>query len=55
MKKEYLIIVALTIFISFSILVSIKQSQNANYQAYENESKINDLESQIQDLEYNQK
>ena len=55
MKKEYLIIIAVTIFISFGILDSINKSQNATYKADENESRISDLESQIQDLEYNQK
>jgi len=52
MKREHLIAVALAIFISFGVFVGIKQGQSANDQAYYNESRISDLESQIEDLEY---
>lgn len=55
MKKNHLVVVALTIFISFGVFVSIKQGQSASDQAkdqaYDNESRIIDLESQIIDLE----
>lgn len=52
MKRNHLIMVALTIFISFGVFVGIKQGQSAINQADNNESRISDIESQIQDLEY---
>lgn len=55
MKREHLIVVALAIFISFGVFVAIKQGQSANDQAQENQSKISDLESQMQDLEYSRR
>ena len=51
MKRNHLIIVALVIFASFGIFTAIKQSQFANDQASDNESRIGELESQVQDLE----
>ena len=48
MNRDNLIAVAITIFLSFGVLVGIMQGQSAEDQAYDNESRISDLESRIQ-------
>jgi uncharacterized protein YoxC len=52
MKKNHLIAVALAIFIVFGILIAIKKMQSAKEQSDDVESRISDLESQVQNLEY---
>jgi hypothetical protein len=51
MKKNHLITIAITIFIVFMMLTAIKYSRSAKEQSCYVESRISDLESQIQDLE----
>ena len=53
MKKNHLILIALMIFISFAVLVSINKSQSAIDLAYDNETKISNLEIQIEEVESN--
>jgi len=52
MKKNHLITVAITIFIVFGILATIKKFQSVKEQSDYAEGRISDLESQVQDLEY---
>jgi peptidoglycan hydrolase CwlO-like protein len=51
MKKNHLVAVAITIFIAFGILATIKNNQSVKEQSDYAEGRISDLESQAQNAE----
>jgi peptidoglycan hydrolase CwlO-like protein len=51
MKKNHLFTVAITIFIVFGILATIKKIQSVEEQSDYAEGRISDLESQVQNAE----